>query len=151
MSIESDIKQKSFRSSFQKLAINLIYTSNWLLYSQLEVFRRHDLTLQQYNVLRILRGQKSLPIRVSDIADRMLDKSSNTSRLVDKLLLKGYAERTLCPDDRRAVDVVITKKGLGILADIDPDMVEWENSLEILTAEEAEQMSNLLDKLRRSN
>ena len=150
MSIENDIKQKTFRSPYQKLAINLVYTSNWLLYSQLEIFRSHDLTLQQYNVLRILRGQKSNPIRVNDIAERMLDKSSNTSRLVDKLLLKEYAERTLCPNDRRAVDVVITKKGLAILEALDPAVVEWENSLDVLTAEEAEQMSGFLDKIRRS-
>tara|TARA_R110002124_G_scaffold232312_3_gene397415 strand:- start:499 stop:954 length:456 start_codon:yes stop_codon:yes gene_type:complete len=151
MSIENDIKQKVFRSPYQKLAINLVYTSNWLLYNQLEVFRAYDLTLQQYNVLRILRGQKATPIRVSDIADRMMDKSSNTSRLVDKLLLKQYAERTLCPNDRRAVDVVITDAGLKVLEAIDPAVIEWENSLDVITPEEAEQISRLLDKLRKSN
>src|SRR4051794_25304741 len=111
MSIETDIKQKKFRSPFQRLAINLVYTSNWLQYQQMELFREYDLTLQQYNVLRILRGQQSNAIKVSDIAERMLDKNSNTSRLVDKLLAKGLAERSSCPSDRRAVDVIITEHG----------------------------------------
>ena len=150
MSIETDIKQKKFRSAYQRLVINLVYTSNWLVYKQLDVFREYDLTLQQYNVLRILRGQKSNPIKVSDIAERMLDKNSNTSRLVDKLLLKGLAERKSCPSDRRAVDVVITEAGLDILTKIDPVEEEWENSLNAITPEEADQISALLDKLRGS-
>ena len=79
MSIENDIKQIKFRSPYQKLVLNMIYTSNWLVYKQLDVFRSYDITMQQYNVLRILRGQKFNPIKVSDIADRMLDKNSNTS------------------------------------------------------------------------
>ncbi|HEV7378718.1 MAG TPA: MarR family transcriptional regulator, partial [Dyadobacter sp.] len=103
MSIETDIKQKKFRSAFQRLVINLTYTSNWLGYKQLELFKEYDITSQQYNVLRILRGQQSNAIKVSDIADRMLDKNSNTSRLIDKLLVKGFAKRTSCPSDRRAV------------------------------------------------
>jgi len=151
MSIETDIKQKKFRSPFQKLFINLVYTSNWIEYKQMEVFREHDLTLPQYNVLRILRGQKSNPIKVSDITDRMLDKNSNTSRLVDKLLAKGLAERTSCPSDRRAVDVIITESGLDLLTKLDPMLDEWEGKLSAsLTAEEAEQINNLLDKLRES-
>lgn len=150
MSIENDIKQIKFRSPYQKLVLNMIYTSNWLVYKQLDVFRSYDITMQQYNVLRILRGQKLNPIKVSDIADRMLDKNSNTSRLVDKLLLKGWAERKSCPSDRRAVDVIITQPGLDILAEIDPIVEEWEQSLNVLTEEEAEQISTLLDKLRQS-
>lgn len=150
MSIENDIKQKQFRSPYQKLVLNLIYTSNWLVYKQLDVFRSYDITMQQYNVLRILRGQKLNPIKVSDIADRMLDKNSNTSRLVDKLLLKGWAERKSCPSDRRAVDVIITQAGLDILAKIDPLEEEWEQGLNVITEEEADQISALLDKLRQS-
>lgn len=151
MSIETDIKQKKFRSAYQRLFINLVYTSNWLEYKQMELFKEYDLTLPQYNVLRILRGQQSNPIKVSDIADRMLDKNSNTSRLIDKLLLKGLAERTSCPSDRRAVDVVITQTGLDILAKVDPLLEDMEIKMsENVTSEEAEQISGLLDKLRES-
>jgi len=151
MSIETDIKQKKFRSPYQRLAINLVYTSNWLQYKQMELFREHDLTLQQYNVLRILRGQQSNAIKVSDIAERMLDKNSNTSRLVDKLLAKGLAERSSCPSDRRAVDVIITEHGLDLLTTIDPLLEEWENNMSTtITPEEADSISAILDKLRKT-
>lgn len=151
MSIETDIKQKKFRSPYQRLAINLTYTSNWLVYKQLELFKEHDVTTQQYNVLRILRGQQGNPIKVSEIMDRMLDKNSNTSRLIDKLLLKGLAKRSSCPKDRRAVDVVITEEGLDLLAKMDPALEEWEQSLSAsITPEEAELISNLMDRMRCS-
>ena len=90
MSIETDIKQKKFRSPYQRLGLNLVYTSNWIQYQQMEIFREFDITSQQFNVLRILRGQFPNPIKVSDIAERMLDKNSNTSRLIDKLLVKSH-------------------------------------------------------------
>jgi len=151
MSIETDIKQKKFRSPYQRLFINLVYTTNWLSYKQLEVFREYDLTLQQFNVLRILRGQQPNAIKVSDIAERMLDKNSNTSRLIDKLLAKGLAERTSCPSDRRAVDVVITQPGLDLLKTLDPIIEKQESDMSAhITLEEAEQLSALLDKLRES-
>lgn len=150
MSIETDIKQKKFRSPFQKLALNLVYTTKWLEYKQLESFKEHDITPQQYNVLRILRGQQGNPIKVSDITERMLDKSSNTSRLVDKLLAKNLAKRTSCESDRRAVDVVITEEGLDLLKILDPVIEDWENRFNIISEEEAERISALLDKLREN-
>ena len=150
MSIETDIKQKKFRSPFQKLALNLMYTTKWLEYKQLESFKEHDITPQQYNVLRILRGQQGNPIKVSDITERMLDKSSNTSRLVDKLLAKNLAKRTSCESDRRAVDVVITEEGLALLKVLDTFIEDWENRFNIISEEEAEQISALLDKLREN-
>ncbi len=150
MSIETDIKQKKFRSPFQKLALNLVYTTKWLEYKQLESFKEHDITPQQYNVLRILRGQQGNPIKVSDITERMLDKSSNTSRLVDKLLAKNLAKRTSCESDRRAVDVVITGEGLDLLKVLDPFIEDWENRFNIISEEEAERISALLDKLREN-
>ncbi|MGV3603965.1 MAG: MarR family winged helix-turn-helix transcriptional regulator [Dyadobacter fermentans] len=151
MSIETDIKQKKFRSPYQKLALNLVYTTKWLEYKQLESFKEHDITPQQYNVLRILRGQQGNPIKVSEITDRMLDKSSNTSRLIDKLLAKNLAKRTSCESDRRAVDVVITSEGLELLKILDPFIEDWENRFNIISEEEAEQISALLDKLREPN
>ena len=151
MSIETDIKQKKFRSAYQRLSINLTYTSNWLGYKQLELFKEHDITSQQFNVLRILRGQQSNAIKVTEIAERMLDKNSNTSRLIDKLLAKNLAERTSCPSDRRAVDVIITQEGLDLLSKMDPVLEEWENSLSsVLTQEEADLMSSLLDRMREA-
>ncbi|MCE7060900.1 MarR family winged helix-turn-helix transcriptional regulator [Dyadobacter sp. CY343] len=150
MSIETDIKQKKFRSPYQRLALNLIYTTNWLEYKQLEFFKKHDMTPQQYNVLRILRGQQTVPIKVSDITERMLDRNSNTSRLVDKLLAKNLAKRTSCENDRRAVDVVITEEGLQLLAELDPHVDQWEDRFNIITPEEADLISALLDKVREA-
>ncbi len=116
----------------------------------MQFLKPHGVTLQQYNVLRILRGQYPNPVKVSDITERMLDKMSNASRLVDKLLLKQLAERTECPSDRRAVDVVITQKGLDLLKMLDECQAGWEDGLkERLSEEEAVVISELLDKLRK--
>jgi DNA-binding MarR family transcriptional regulator len=150
MSIETDIKQSKFRNAYHKMALNLIYTTSWLANSQACVLKPYDLTTQQYNVLRILRGQHPNPVRVNDIIERMLDKMSNASRLVDKLLAKGLVKRSECPSDRRAVDVVITAEGLQTLAELDTIQGEWEQKLQNVTEEEAEILSNLLDKLRGS-
>jgi DNA-binding MarR family transcriptional regulator len=150
MSIETDIKQKKFRSPYQRLVINLIFTSNWVIHKQMEIFKEYDLTPEQFNVLRILRGQHPNPIKVSDISERMLDKNSNTSRLIDKLLIKELVERTSCPSDRRAVDVVITDSGLELLKNIDPEIEKWENSLSAISFEEADAVNSLLDKIRQS-
>lgn len=149
MSILEDIKQtKPFRSPYQKVTVNIIYTSNWLDSEQSGFLKKHDLSSQQYNVLRILRGQYPNPITVNEIIERMLDKMSNASRLVDKLLLKGLVERNQRATDRRACDVSITKKGLDILAEIDVIQKDWENQFSQLSPDEAETLSNLLDKLR---
>lgn len=148
MSIEEDIKQPNFRSSYHRLFVNVIYTSNWICDEQMRLLKPYGLTIQQYNVLRILRGQSPNPVKVSDITERMLDKMSNASRLVDKLLLKELVLRTECPNDRRAVDVVITEKGLTLLQEIDQYQINWEGTFHNLTEEEANQLSYLLDKIR---
>jgi len=150
MSIETDIKQTKFRNAHHRMALNLLYTTNWLSNSQACLLKSYDLTPQQYNVLRIVRGQHPNPVRVNDIIERMLDKMSNASRLVDKLLLKGLVKRTECPHDRRAVDVVITEAGLDILSDLDKMQESWENQLKRLSEQEADLLSELLDKLRGS-
>lgn len=150
MSIETDIKQSKFRNVYHRMVLNLFYTNNWLSSNQACHLKPYDLTLQQYNVLRILRGQYPKPVRVNDIIERMLDKMSNASRLVDKLLLKGWVKRTECPNDRRAVDVVITEEGLALLLELDKIQEDWEIHLKKLTEEEANQLSDLLDKLRGS-
>lgn len=148
MSIEKDIKQNNFKSSHIKAVVNIFYTNSWLETIQMEIFKPYDLTIQQYNVLRILRGQYPNPITVIAIIERMMDKMSNASRLVDKLLLKGLAIRTECPYDRRAVDVKITPKGLDLLEELDVLQDKWENNLKGLSEEEALQLSDLLDKMR---
>lgn len=150
MSIELDIKQTNFKSPYSKAVINVLYTNNWLQSMQVEIFKPFDLTLQQYNVLRILRGQYPNPITVIAIIERMLDKMSNASRLVDKLLAKDLVIRKLCPHDRRAVDVIITEKGLELLGEIDALQSQWESQFHGLSENEALQLSELLDKMRKS-
>lgn len=148
MSIETDIKQSNFKSPYMKAIVNIFYTNSWLQTVQMEIFKPFDLTIQQYNVLRILRGQYPNPITVIAIIERMMDKMSNASRLVDKLLLKGLTVRTECPNDRRAVDVKITQKGLDLLDELDVLQANWECSLQGISEEEALQLSDLLDKIR---
>ena len=150
MSIEKDIQQSAFKSPYSQAIINIIYTNNWLQSLQVEIFKPFDLSLQQYNVLRILRGQHPNPITVIAIIERMLDKMSNASRLVDKLLAKGLVIRRLCPHDRRAVDVIITEKGLNLLTEIDELQHTWEVKLHGLSESEALQLSELLDKMRQN-
>lgn len=151
MSIQQDIQQgKGFRSSHHKMVVNLMFTNNWLCAQQAEALKPSGLTLQQYNVLRILRGQHPRAVTVNAIIERMLDPMSNASRLVDKLVAKGLATRTECPNDRRAVDVKITDEGLAVLARIDEQQNQFELTFNSLSPDEAEQLSLLLDKLRNS-
>jgi DNA-binding MarR family transcriptional regulator len=150
MAIEQDIKQPRFQSAHQRMAVNLLFTSNWIGDMQMRLMRPHGITLQQYNVLRILRGQYPNPVRVADIMERMLDRMSNASRLVDKLVAKELVKRTECCSDRRAVDVVLTETGLALLAEIDTLQKGWEETLCTLNETEANQLSSLLDKLRGS-
>ena len=151
MSIESDIKQlKPFKSLHQKVSVNIIFTNNWLNANNAEILKPFGLTSQQYNVLRILRGQHPNPATVNAIIERMLDKMSNASRLVDKLLAKNLVVRQESKDDRRACDVIITEKGLEILKKIDDLRDKWEKKTNNLSPEENEKLSSLLDKLRGS-
>ena len=152
MPIENDIKQiTSFRSPYHRMTVNLMYTNGWVCDEQMYLLKPYGLTIQQYNVLRILRGQYPNPVKVADITERMLDKMSNASRLVDKLLAKELAQRTECPNDRRAVDVVITEKGLDLLKIMDQHQHQWEKRFHNLTEEEADELNRLLDKLRGSS
>lgn len=151
MSLEDDIMQRNFRSPIQKAYLNIIFTGNWIMSRQLEIFKPFGISSQQYNVLRILKGQYPTPVRINTISERMLDQNSNTSRLVDKLLAKGYVERFVCPEDRRAVDVTITNQGVKLLEQIAPEIVRFEEeSYQLVTEEEAQLISSLLDKLRNS-
>jgi len=148
MKIEEEIKQKHFRSEYDKLVINLLYSGGWtdaILNRRLKPYR---LSMQQYNILRILRGQHPNPATVNLLKERMLDKMSNASRLVEKLRVKGLVERHACQQDRRAVDIFITQEGLNLLAEIDSFLESWEEQFKTLTPEEASTLNFLLDKLR---
>jgi len=148
MKIEDEIKQPVFKDNYQKSFINLMYTAGWLGLRQASAFREYGVTGPQYNVLRILRGQHPKPATVNLLIERMLDKTSNASRIVDKLETKKLVTRTVCPNNRRAVDICITEAGLGLLHQIDNDAVLDQTGLQNLSSEEAAELSRLLDKIR---
>lgn len=148
MKIEEEIKQKSFKSEYQKLAVNLLFTHGWLISLQKGLFEKHDITIAQYNILRILRGQHPNPISVNLLKERMLDRMSDTSRLVERLRIKGLLERKTCKHDRRKSDVKITDKGLELLYTLEPIDMQIENTLQTLNNDEAKTLNNLLDKIR---
>lgn len=148
MGITEDIKQPKFKSEVSKAMINIIYTNSWLGTRQSQIFKDFGLTMPQYNVLRILRGQHPKPATVNLLIERMLDKSSNASRIVDKLEVKELVERKQCSNDRRAVDVIISDSGLALLKKIDLVLDDWEKTQSNLTEEECQQLNHLLDKFR---
>jgi DNA-binding MarR family transcriptional regulator len=147
MGIEKDINQYQFRNNYQKAEVNLIYTCNWINEKMKQIIDEADITTQQYNILRILRGSKE-PISTLQIRDRMLDKMSDTSRIVDRLVKKELAEKTTCVSDKRLVDIRISDKGLALLESLDIRNNDIDNIMRSLTEEEAIQLSNLLDKIR---
>ncbi len=150
MKIEEAIKQKSFESEHLKLVINILYTGSWLSLKNTELLKPYNLTLPQYNVLRILRGQHPEPATVNLLIDRMLDKMSNASRIVDKLITKKLVSRKHSEEDRRCVDVIITEKGLKMLAEIDKAQAEWLGFLKHMSKSDAKTLNELLDKVRSS-
>lgn len=146
--IEDAIQQKEFKDPYNKAVVNLLFTHSYLVTAQNALFKPHDLSPEQYNVLRILRGQNGVPTTVSSIQERMLNKMSNASRLVEKLKKKDLVRREECPTDRRQVDVIITEKGLELLKTLEKQVEEDNINLVRLTQEEAIQLNDLLDKLR---
>lgn len=148
MEFEKEIQQTVFKSQRHKAMLNLIFTASWMSCKEQRLFKAYGLTPQQYNVLRILRGQKGNPISVNGIQDRMLDRNSNASRLIDKLLEKKLADRVICEKDRRQVDVLITEKALDLLSQIDLELESKERAFAPITEEEAAELSRILDKIR---
>lgn len=148
MEIGKEIKQTKFKNEYQKMLINILFTSNWLEAKHAVNMKPFGISTQQFNLLRILRGQHPKPASVNLLINRMLDKNSNASRLVEKLRVKKLVERTICPEDRRAVNVLITQKGLDLLAEIDKQENHFFKELKCLTEKEAETINTLLDKLR---
>lgn len=147
MSIEEDINQTKFRNEFQKAGINLIYTFNWVNEQMKNLLEKQGLTSQQFNILRILRGAGQ-PLSTLQIRQRMLDKMSDTSRIVDRLIIKGLVKKLVCKTDKRLVDVSITEKGKKLLAKLDENQAEMDAVLSNITESEAKIFNKLLDKIR---
>lgn len=147
MKIEDEIKQKVFHSVHQKAVVNLIYTSNWLIGNQQKFLSLFGITTQQFNILRILRGQHPNGVSATTIKSRMLDRNSDVSRLLDRLVKKELIVKKSCPSDKRATDVFITERGLKVLDDINKERHKIDNVLS-LTEAEAELLSDLLDRAR---
>ncbi len=147
-SIEEEIQQSAFESAAQKVAINLMFTSKAMEEEMNGFMKPFGLTAPQFNVLRILRGQKGKPASVKLIMGRMLDKSSNVSRLLDKLVKKQWVERRECQEDRRQVDVVISKSGLDLLSRIDGEIGQYVKTGKGMSEKEMNQLSDLLDRWR---
>ncbi len=148
MKLEDEIKQKKFKDEYEKLVVNILFTGNWMNLLNAKNLKPLGLTLPQYNVLRILRGQHPKPATVNLLIDKMLDKSSNASRIVDKLLKKNLVVRKICKNDRRSVDVLITDKGLELLKQIDGESKKWNQEYKTLNPDEAKKLNFLLDKIR---
>jgi len=146
--IEEEIKQKKFASERQKLAINILFTSSWISLMSNHLLKNYQISTEQFNVLRILRGQYPNNCSIQTILERMIDRSSNASRIVEKLRLKALVTRKECEQDRRLVDVLITTKGLDLLAEIDVSLEKWEETFRNITQEEAKELNRILDKLR---
>src|ERR1035437_10994231 len=143
MKLEEEIKQNKFKDEYHKLGVNIIYTSNWMVGQRSKHLKEFDISPEQFNILRILRGQYPDPATVNLLIERMLNKMSNASRLVEKLRKKGLVERKTCADDRRACDVLITKKGLELLKKLDETEKEWIKMVAHLSENEVKKMNDL--------
>ncbi|MBL0273971.1 MAG: MarR family transcriptional regulator [Chitinophagaceae bacterium] len=148
MGIDKDIQQVKFRNLHQKAAINLIYTLSWMREKTNAIFDAEEITPQQFNILRILRGSFPQPLSTLQIRERMLEKMSDTSRIVDRLIAKGLVKKLTCKNDRRLVDVIITDKGKKLLERLDTRQDEIDGVLGNLSEKDANILSDLLDKIR---
>ena len=150
MSVEEQLKSSSNIEPYRKSILNLMYTGNWVNERLSEYFKKFDLTSQQFNILRILRGQKGTVINLQDIQQRMISKMSNTTRLIEKLRLKSLVTRVQCKENRRKIDIRITDSGLDLLAEIDKTIANYEKDMtDNLSDKEAAQLNMLLNKLRK--
>ena len=149
MSLEQDIHQDKFENEYAKLAVNILFTSGWVYSNNAARLKPYAITPEQFNVLRILRGSSPKPLMLADITSRMIDKSSNATRLVEKLRLKGFVKREVCENSRRQVDILITAKGLDLLSRIEKESDNWITTLKNINKTEAQELNRILDKLRR--
>ncbi len=149
MGIEKDIQQANFRNEFQKMGINIIFTANWLNEHVAGFLNKEDITVQQYNILRILRGS-DVPLSTLQIRERMLDKMSDTSRIVDRLIVKDLVQKSACKADKRLVDITLTEKGLQLVTKLDQYNELIDLNLKGVSEAEAATINQLLDKLRKA-
>ena len=147
MKVEQAIKQKSFKSQFIKLEVNLLYTASVISNYNTKFLRAYHISPQQLNVLRILRGAYPRALTMNLIAQRMIDKMSNATRLVDKLVIKGLASKKTNDFNRRQVDILITQDGLNLLINIDSEMDVLLKKYDVITEDDARQLNILLDNL----
>ena len=148
MGLEKEIHQEKFRSPRQKAMLNILFTNGWITEKMKSILEPEGITLQQYNILRILRGSFPKPLSTLQIRERMLNRMSDTSRIVDRLVTKGLVKKTTCSKDKRLVDVTITDKGQKLLKKIDAESDHINDIMANLSEKEAETLSELLDKLR---
>ena len=145
--VEDIIQQKKFNDDYHRAFVGLAYLYNVIDYIQQKVFKEYDITPQQYNALRILRGQHPKPATIGLIKERMIDRNSDASRIVERLRKAGHVERVTCENDRRAVDVIITEKGLTLLKTLDPIVHNINDPLKTLEKDEIADLNVMLDKL----
>lgn len=150
MSIDNEINQKNFRNEHQKAILNLIYTYNWITEKARPIFERYDITSQQFNILRILRGADE-PLSTMQIRERMLDKMSDTSRLVDRMIKKGFVKKGVCKQDKRLVDITIAEKGKKLLEQMDQCEEEIDTIIKNISEEQAVALNGLLDAIRHTD
>ncbi len=147
--LEDIIKTTAQLPLSKKTVLNIIYSGIWMKDESATLLKPYDISVEQFNVLRILRGKKGEPTNLQDIQERMINKMSNTTRLVDKLILKGLVERFICEKNRRKVDIFITEQGLKLLDSLDPLIEDVETKITSnLSTEELETLNTLLTKLR---
>ena len=147
MGIEQDIQQSNFRNEFQKMGINLLFTANWLNEQINKMLAQEGITQQQYNILRILRGSAT-PLSTLKIRERMLDKMSDTSRIVDRLIAKELVIKSTCEKDKRLVDITLSPKGLNLVDQLDQFNDRIDALLKGINESEAQLMNQMLDKIR---
>lgn len=150
MELEKEIKQSKFKSEQHKMLLNILFTGSWLNNNSIKRFKPFGISPQQYNILRILRGQYPKPASVNLLIERMLDKNSNASRLVEKLRQKKFLKRVVCNEDRRSVNILITVSGLNLLNEIEnEEKQEMKKMFSHITEKEAYELNRILDKFRK--
>jgi DNA-binding MarR family transcriptional regulator len=149
MSLEEDLQQKKpFASMEQKTMVNIFYTHSWIMNEMKTFLKSYDITIQQYNILRILKGAQK-PISTSIIRERMIDKMSDTTRLISRMIKKSLVSKITCNHDKRLVDIQITEIGIGVMERVNQDIHQIENKLEALSNDEHVSLNTLLDRLRK--
>jgi DNA-binding MarR family transcriptional regulator len=148
MTLEEAIKQKQFPNEIEKAFVNVLFTGNFFYNQNMKRFKPFGISPEQYNVLRILRGSDPIKLNILEISNRMLDRNSNATRLVEKLRIRGLVDRNPLETDRRQVEVGITQAGMDMLQALDMDFKKWKETYKGINQEEAKILNQLLDKMR---